>query len=168
MSIALSVIVRSSRVHRLLSLGCGLAQCAAALAVGIGAPARFPDAYWLAPVLAGSALALMLGAARRPKTHRIDISGTGELHVTVQQDVGVSGSVTGVPIAAVPIALLPGSVRWPMLALLRYRAVDMPGTAAGVLPVCRDSVDAAAWRTLAVALAVIGRRCGGEGFDKIR
>jgi hypothetical protein len=173
MSIALSVIVRPSRVHRLLSLGCGLAQCAAALAVGIGAPARFPDAYWLAPVLAGSALALMLGAARRPKTHRIDISGTGELRVTVQQDVGVSGSVTGVPIAAVPIAavpiaLLPGSVRWPMLALLRYRAVGMPGTAAGVLPVWRDSVDAAAWRTLAVALAVIGRRCGGEGFDKIR
>lgn len=173
MSIALSVIVRPSRVHRLLSLGCGLAQCAAALAVGVGAPARFPDAYWLAPVLAGSGLALMLGAARRPKTHRIDISGTGELRVTVQQDVGVTGSVTGVPIAAVPIAavpiaLLPGSVRWPMLALLRYRAVDMPGTAASVLPVWRDSVDAAAWRTLAVALAVIGRRCGGEGFDKIR
>lgn len=163
MSIALSVIVRPSRVHRLLSLGCGLAQCAAALAVGIDTPPRFPGAYWLAPVLAGSALALMLGAARRPKTHRIDISGTGELRVTVQQDVGVTGPVTGVP-----IALLPGSVRWPMLALLRYRAADQPSAAAGVLPVWRDSVDPAAWRTLAVALAVIGRRCGGEGFDKIR
>jgi len=163
MSIALSVIVRPSRVHRLLPLGCGLAQCAAALAVGIGAPARFPGAYWLAAVLAGSALTLMLGAARRPKTHRIDISGTGELRVTVQQDVGVTGPVTGAP-----MVLLPGSVRWPMLALLRYRAADMPGAAAGVLPVWRDSVDPAAWRTLAVALAVIGRRCGGEGFDKIR
>lgn len=168
MSIALSVIVRPSRVHRLLLLGCGLGQCAAALAVGIAAPARFPGAYWLAPVLAGSALTLMLGAARRPKTHRIDISGTGELRVTVQQDVGVTGPVTGVPMAAERVVLLPGSVRWPMLALLRYRAADRPGAAAGVLPVWRDSVDLAAWRTLAVALAVIGRRCGGEGFDKIR
>jgi len=173
MSIAGSVIVRPSRMHRLLLAGCGLGLCAAALAVGTAAPARFPGAPWLALVLAGTALILMRSAAWRPKTHRIDISGTGELRVTVQQDVGGAGPVTAVPTAAVPMAavpmtLLPGAVLWPMLALLRYRAADTPGAAAGVLPVWRDSVDPAAWRTLAVALAVIGRRCGGEGFDKIR
>ena len=60
-----------------------------------------------------------------------------------------------------------------MLAVLRYAPRDAAmGTSArataSVLPVWRDSVDPAAWRGLAVALAVIGRRCGSEGFDKIR
>ena len=163
MSIAVSVIVEPSRVHRLLLAGCALALCAAAFAVGIGAPARFPGAPWLAGMLGGTGAILVRSAARRPNTHRIDISGTGELRVTVQQDVGVTGPVTGVP-----MALSPGTVLWPMLAVLRYRAVGTPGAAAGVLPVWRDSVDPAAWRTLAVALAVIGRRRGGERFDKIR
>jgi len=163
MSIAVSVIVGPSRVHRLLLSGCALALCAAALAVGVLAPVHFPNAHWLAGVLGGTAALLMHSAARRPKTHRIDISGTGELRVTVQQDVGGTKPVTGVP-----MALSPGSVLWPMLAVLRYRAADAPDRRASVLPVWRDSVDPAAWRALAVALAVIGRRCGGEGFDKIR
>jgi len=168
MSIAVSVIVGPSRVYRLLHLGCGLALGAAAFAVGLGAPDRFPAALALATMLAGTGVILMRAAARPPKTHRIDISGTGELRVTVQQDVGGAESVAGVP-----MALSPGSVLWPVLAVLRYRPVDasgvhVPGAAAGVLAVWRDSVDPAAWRALAVALAVIGRRQGGAGFDKIR
>jgi hypothetical protein len=163
MSIAVSVIVGPSRLHRLLLSGCGLALCAAALGVGVAAPLRFPAAPWLALLLAGSAALLVRHAVRRPKTHRIDISETGELRVTVQQDVGGAG-----PAIAVPMALLPGSVLWPMLAVLRYRAADAPDAGEGVLPVWRDAVDPAAWRALSVALTVIGRRCGNEGFDKIR
>lgn len=178
MSIAVSVIVGPSRVHRLLLLGCGLALCAAALAVGVGVPLRFPGAPWLALLLGGTGAILMRDAARRPKTHRIDISGTGELRVTVQQDVGVAGPAAGAPAtgvpaasapaAGVPMALLSGAVLWPMLAVLPYRIADTADARPRVLPVWRDSVDPAAWRALAVALAVIGRRCGGEGFDKIR
>lgn len=163
MSIALSVVVGPSRIHRLLLLGCGLAQSGAAFAVGLVAPARFPLAPWLALLLAGTAAVLMRSAAQAPKTHRIDISGTGELRVTVQQDVRAghaAGSATGPP-----ALLLPGSLAWPVLVLLRFAR---PGLPVGVLPVWRDSVDPAAWRALAVALGVIGRRCGGEGFDKIR
>ena len=160
MSIAVSVIVGPSRIHRLLLGGCGLAQAGAALAVGMFAPLRFPAAPWLALMLAGTAAILMRSAARRPKTHRIDISGTGELRVTVQQDVRVAGAP-----AVVPTGLLAGSVVWPMLVVLRH---GTPGAPAGVVPVWRDSVDAAAWRALAVALAAIGRRGSEERFEKIR
>jgi hypothetical protein len=170
MSIAVSVVVGPSRIHRLLSLGCGLAQSGAALAVGIAAPARFPSAPWLALALAATAAVLIHSGLRRPKAHRIDISGTGELRVTVQQDMGVGGAPPGgLPAAGVPVHLLPGSVAWPVLAVLRYRVPGAPAkAAAGALPVWRDSMDAAAWRALAVALAVIGRRGRGERFDKIR
>jgi len=164
MSIAVSVVVGPSRIQRLLLLGCGLAQSAAAFAVGIGAPARFPAAALLALLLAGSAAVLLRSAARPPKTHRIDISGTGELRVTVQQDVGAGASTDSAAVA--PALLLPGSLVWPVLAVLRYTRPDLP---AGVLAVWRDSVDPASWRALAVALGVIGRRGGGgEEFDKIR
>jgi toxin CptA len=168
MSIAVSVIARPSRIHRLLLGGCSLAQAGAALAVGIVTSGRFPAATWLALMLAATAAGLMCSVVQRPKTHRIDISGTGELRVTVQQNVRVPGAArvaAGAPAAGAPAVLLPGSVVWPMLVVLRHA---VPGAAAGVLMVWRDSVDAATWRALAVALAVIGRRGNNERFDKIR
>jgi len=175
MSIAVSVVVGPSRIHRLLSLACGLAQSGAALAVGVVAPARFPSAPWLALALAATAAVLIHSGLRRPKTHRIDISGTGELRVTVQQDMDIAGvpaagiQAVGAPVGGGPVHLLPGSVAWPVLAVLRYRVPGaQAGTAGGVLTVWRDSVDGAAWRALAVALAVIGRRGDRERFGKIR
>jgi toxin CptA len=51
--------------------------------------------------------------------------------------------------------LLPGSVVWPMLMLLRHAVA---GAGPRVVAVWRDSVDADTWRALAVALAVVGRR----------
>jgi toxin CptA len=147
MSIAVSALVRPSHIQRLVWGGCGLAFLASALAVGLASPAhvRFAPLVATALVVAGSAV---LGAAvTHPKTHRIDISGTGDLRVTVQQNVGLPTAANAV--------LLPGSVIWPMLMVLRHAA---PGTGPRVLCVWRDSVDAAAWRALAVALAVVGRR----------
>jgi toxin CptA len=147
MSIAVSALVRPSGIQRLVWGGCGLAQCASAAAVGLLAPERFLCPSVVAVALAGAGVAVLAAAAVRAKTHRIDISGTGDLRVTVQQDVGL-------PLAGNAV-LLPGSVIWPMLMVLRYAA---PGTGPRVLCVWRDSVDAAAWRALAVALAVVGRR----------
>jgi hypothetical protein len=147
MSIAVSALVRPSRIQRFVWGSCGLALCVSALAVGLLAPGRFLLASLVALALAAAGVAVLGAAARRPKMHQIDISGTGDLRVTVQQDVG--GPPGG------NAALLPGSVLWPMLMLLRYAA---PGTGPGVLAVWRDSVDAATWRALAVALAVVGRR----------
>jgi len=172
MSIAVSAFVRPSRTARRLLAGWGLAQCAAAWAVGWAAPARFAGAVLIAALLAGAGVVVAGAALRRPKTHRIDISGTGELRVTVQQDVrmprpgrqAVAGDVADRD--AAPLALLPGSVLWPGLMVLRLGAAGEP---ARVLPVWRDSVDVHAWRALAVALAVVGRPGRAEGgFDNNR
>jgi toxin CptA len=147
MSIAVSALVRPSRIQRFVWGGCGLALGAAALAVELLAPERFLWPPLVALALAGAGFAVLGAAAGRPKTHRIDISGTGVLRVTVQQDVG--GRDDGMAV------LLPGSVIWPVLMVLRHAA---PGTGPQVLAVWRDSVDTATWRALAVALAVVGRR----------
>ncbi|WP_075792291.1 hypothetical protein [Massilia putida] len=147
MSIAVSALVRPSRIQRCLWGGAGLALGASSLAVGLLAPGRFLLTPLVALALAGAGLAVLGTTAVRPKTHRIDISGTGDLRVTVQQDVGSRDDGIAV--------LLPGSVIWPMLMMLRHAA---PGTGPQVLAVWRDSVDTATWRALAVALAVVGRR----------
>jgi toxin CptA len=147
MSIALSALVRPSRIQRFVWGGCGLAFLASALAIGLAVPGHVRFAPLVAAALAAAGSAVLGAAVTHPKTHRIDISGTGDLRVTVQQDVGLPPAGNAV--------LLPGSVIWPVLMVLRHAA---PGTGPRVLCVWRDSVDAAAWRALAVALAVVGRR----------
>jgi len=147
MSIAVSALVRPSLIQRCVWGGCGLAFLASALVIGLAVPAHVRLAPLVAVALAAAGSAVLGAAVLRPKTHRIDISGTGDLRVTVQQDVGLPPEGNAV--------LLPGSVIWPLLMVLRHAT---PGTEPGVLCVWRDSVDAAAWRALAVALAVVGRR----------
>lgn len=167
MSIAVSAFVRPSRTARCLLAGWGLAQCAAAWAVVSAVPLRFAGAAPIASLLGAAGLILGGMALRRPKTHRIDISGTGELRVTVQQDLRMPRPVRHAPAGdasgtdGAPLALLSGSVLWPGLMVLR-----LGGTKRGLpvwLPIWRDSLDRDAWRTLAVALAVAGRPGRTEG-----
>jgi len=153
MSIAVSALVRPSRIQRLVCCGCGLALGASAVAVGLLAPEHFLCSPLVTLALTGAGAAVLAAAAVRPKTHRIDISGTGDLRVTVQQ--GVGDDLAGDARQGVRAVLLPGSVVWPMLMLLRHAA---PGAWPRVVAVWRDSVDADTWRALAVALAVVGRR----------
>jgi hypothetical protein len=165
MSIAVSALVAPSRTFRFLIAGAGLALLAAACAVALAGPACYLLAPLsaLAPAFAGALL--LATAARSPKTHQIDISGTGELRVTVQQGLRPAGYEAGQ--AAL---LLPGSVVWPVLMLLRCR-VAASGTSSRILVihVWRDAVDQDSWRALAVALAVAGRRAGlDQGCGTIR
>jgi toxin CptA len=160
MSIAVSALVRPSRIQRLVWGGCGLASGASAVAVGLLTPEHFLCSPLVALALAGAGAAVLAAAAGHAKTHQIDISGTGDLRVTVQQgvggrDAGQMGEPTGHARQSVRAVLLPGSVVWPMLMLLRHA---VPGARARVVAVWRDSVDADTWRALAVALAVVGRR----------
>jgi hypothetical protein len=172
MSIALCVIVRPSRAHHLLLGSFGLVLLAAALAVGLAASGSYPGGPWLAllPALAGACL-LRVGLGP-VKTHRIDISGTGEIRLTVQQGLWMRRRSGPDPVAApaVAVVLLPGSVVWPPLMLLRLLAPG--GRAATVLPVWRDSIAPDEWRRLGVAIHAIGRRAkresGNEGYEKIR
>ena len=208
MSIALSAVVRPSRMARCVLSGWALAQWAAAAMV-LAAPARFAAPAWLAATFTLAGLALACAAARPPKTHRIDISGTGELRVTVQQNVRAAtwfaplAPLARVPDAALTVAtrsaaaaaaasprvaasvpaasarpLLPGSVRWPGLIVLRLGpGVDADADADAdaedvlpcVVPIWRDGVDGDTWRALAVAVAVIGKPSGqDDGFEKHR
>ncbi|MGJ7918036.1 hypothetical protein ACI48D_21490 [Massilia sp. LXY-6] len=157
MPIAVSAIVRPSRIHRCLLIGAGLALFAAALAVGVFASVRFHAGFLQAGLLAGAGAVLMHAGSGRAKTHRLDISGTGGLVLTVQQGLrkrspagraGAANDVAGV-------VLLPGSVVWPPLMLLRLRD---DRACVHVLPVWRDSVEPGAWRVLAVAVLALGRR----------
>jgi toxin CptA len=161
MSIAVSAIVRPSRVHRFLLIGAGLSLFAAALAVGVAAPARFHAACLQGFLLAVAAAVLMHAGSGRAKTHRLDISGTGALVLTVQQGLrernAARPGVTGPADNAVDVTLLPGSVVWPPLMLLRLRD---DRARVHVLPVWRDSVEPGAWRALAVAVLALGRRGG--------
>ena len=168
MSIAVSAFVHPSRTARRLLLLWSLAQLAAAGAiVAVPLPLRLDAGPWVAGVLAGAGLVLAWTAARPPKTHRIDISGTGELRVTVQQGVRTprqtrcsadrtDDDMRSSPSA--PLTLLPGSTLSPIVMLLRLGAAHgQPPARVRVLAIWRDSVDAAAWRALTVALGVIGK-----------
>jgi toxin CptA len=154
MSIAVSAIVGPSRIHRCLLAGAGLSLFVAAFAVGVSAFARFHFALLQALFLAAAGAALMHAGSGRAKTHRFDISGTGVVVRTVQQGLRER--------SAAAVTLLPGSVVWPPLMLLRL-GVSGTGGRVQVLPVWRDSVAPGAWRSLAVAVLALGRRDMNQG-----
>jgi toxin CptA len=168
MPIAVSAIVRPSRVHRSVTIGAGLSLLAAAFAVGLLAPQRFLASMLQALLLAGAGAMLMHAGSRKAKTHRIDISGTGAVVLTVQQGLRKPG-VASTPKngdGAAGVALMPGSVVWPFLMLLRFQDDN---ARMYVLPLWRDSLGPADWRLLAVAVLAIGRRDGrNAGCEKSR
>ena len=92
MSIAASAVIRPSRIHRILLGGAGLALFAAAFAVGLSASARFHACFLQAAILAGAGAVLMHAGLESAKTHRIDIFGTGEMVLTVQQGLRMLGA----------------------------------------------------------------------------
>ena len=149
MSIAVSAVIVPSRLLRsaqALFIAANLGA-SAALGSGLAGPFRLPLASAGACLLA--ALALAASLALRPKVRRIDISGLGQLRVTVQQGVGLDDTRTDVA------QLLRGSTVWPGLMLLRLRRADGSVGALALLP---DSVERGEFRRLSVAIRVIASR----------
>jgi len=149
MSIAVSVLVAPSRLLRACLGLFALVQAGAAAAVAL-----MPERIGFAPLCAGffllAAGCLLHGCVSATKTHRIDVSGTGAMRVAVQQEMGAD------PVApdGIVVTLLPGTLVWPRLMLLRL-GDGHGGTT--VVPVLRDSVAAADYRALRVA---VGSLCG--------
>jgi toxin CptA len=118
--------------------------------------------------MAGAAAVLMHAGSGRAKTQRLDISGTGEVTLTVQQGLrepNLSGPADAAD-ASAGVTLLPGSAVWPPLMLLRLAT---PAGRVHVLPLWRDSVGRDAWRALTVAVLAVGRRGGaGTGTEESR
>jgi hypothetical protein len=149
MSIAVSAVVGPS--HRLRSLvrAYGFANLAAAFAVGLLLPERFVLGRLSCLCFVATGVVLLSSAVRTTKMRQIDISGLGQLRLTVQQDMAWNDA------DGVTVVLLAGSTVWPQLMLLR---LGSEGGAVTVLPVLRDSVGPTAFRPLAVALVAIGGR----------
>lgn len=112
---------------------------------GAGALFRFSGvsaAFCL--LAAGAAMHALSGTGNM---RRIDISGVGEMRLTVQQNVGKT------VVKNARVWLLSGSTVWPRLLMLVLR--DDEGSIA-VVAVLADSVSAEQFRALAVAIRAIG------------
>ena len=159
MPIAVSCVVTPSRLLRAALLLYALLQLGAGLAAACALPAApgWPLAACCA--VAGGAALRAWARGRGKTTRRLDISGVGELRLTVQLDLCAA------PARGVPVRLAPGSTLWPQLLLLRLRAEDGALTVLAVLP---DSVGPGQFRALAVALrAIAGRDNSFFGKNKI-
>lgn len=142
MSIAVSAVIVPSRLLRCAQVLFGAANLAAAAALVVRAPAAATACLLAAAVLLGA-------LARGPTVRRIDISGLGQLRLTVQQDIGAGA-------ARVELAeVLRGSTAWPGLMLLRLRRADGRVGALALLP---DSVESGQFRCLSVAIRNIAAR----------
>jgi toxin CptA len=155
MSIAVFAVVAPSRRLRALVAAYGLANVAAALAVGFLLPGRFALTPLSTIFFLAAAACLLHGCGALTKTRRIDISGVGRLLLTVQQDMGAGAANAGPAPAGEAVELLAGSTRWPQLMLLRLQNEE---GAVLLLPILRDSVAPGVFRTLAVAVGAVGGR----------
>ncbi|MGH8853187.1 MAG: hypothetical protein ACREWI_02800 [Telluria sp.] len=142
MSIALTAVLAPSRCLRGLLAGFSAALCAGALAVGLAAPKSFAAGPLVAAALLCAALCVAHAAWSCATVHRIDISGSGQLRLTVQQGVRSDAR------AALPVAILPGSTLWPRLLVLRFGVAGGACRSVAVLP---DSVAPEVFRALVVA-----------------
>lgn len=114
----MSVLIAPSRRLRFLLAGFGATLFAAACAVGLDASARFTAGPAVVAALLFACVCVVHAALARATVQRIDISGPGQLRLTVQQGVRRDESTT------LPARLLPGSTLWPRLMLLGLETAD--------------------------------------------
>lgn len=156
-SIALTAIITPSRRLRALLWLAALVHAGTAAFLHIYA-ARFASP-WLLVTFCCFAAALCAAAALQPvKARRIDISKTGALRLTVQQNLPDRGQA---------VRLLPGSVLWEWLLVLRMGSVDDATSPVQTVLVLPDSTDPAAFRALAVAMGSIAGRESAAAVQKI-
>ena len=150
MSIAVSVIVHpSSCVRRALGV---FALCALAGALAIGAgligPLRCP--VLITTLYAGAAIVSGVAALRARNSHRLDISGSGHIRLTVYPLVAACDMC--IPDACA-VQLEPGSTLWARCMVLHLR----PAAGALTCLVIVTSGDDR-WRALSAALRSLAGR----------
>ena len=151
MSIAVSAIVRPSLCLRLsLAAFAMFAICFGSMLLLCQQSYSWPLVGALGSLLAAPSLSFFL--LKKRDLHRIDISGVGQIRLTVYQlmpgGVRADGTV---------VTLMAGSTLWPGLLLLLLSTED---GAMVVLPVLFDSVGAGLFRPLSVACRTIAARSG--------
>ena len=153
MSLAVSARVAPSRRLRAVLLLFALAQSCAAILVGMVLPDRVAGAPFCVAFFLLAALSLLHGWAGATKTHRIDVSGTGTIRLTVQQEMEAEPPASDGWV----VTLLPASLVWPSMLLLHL--ADEAGTR-HLVPVLRDSLPPSDYRALRVAIGTLGRHSG--------
>jgi len=154
MSIAVSTVIKPSRLLRVALAVFAAASAGAAMALLSGQFGRFHVPYLLAGAcLTGSLVAWRAGAALTT-TRRIDISGLGEIRLTVQHSIGTTPGLA--PAAPELMRLVPGSTLWPGLLLLTLQGEEHG--ARTVLTILPDSVRPDQFRRIAVSINAIARR----------
>ncbi len=148
MSIVASAVIRPSRTLRAALASYG-ATCALA-ALALAHSARFHGAPLLALACGAVALCLWCSALETGNARRIDISGPGEIRLSVQQSLGAATT------SGEALQLLPGSTLWPSLLILLLR--EATSGAVTVVVILPDSVAAGQFRTIAVSVTSIARR----------
>lgn len=160
MSIAVTVVIAPSRCLRCLLAGFGAFLFAAACAVGLAASPGFAAAPCVAAALLFAAVCVLHAALGPAMVHRIDISGPGQIRLTVKQGVRQDKC------KGLPARLSAGSTLWPRMLLLCLETADgtrIPmRTSVAVLP---DSLPPEAFRALAVALGTGVHAAGGASTE---
>lgn len=151
MSIAVSARVAPSRSLRAGLFAFALLQLSASVVVGMLLPERVAGAGFCAAFFLLAALCLLHGWAGATKTHQIDVSGTGAMRLTVQQEMGADPLAS----AGTVVTLLPATLIWPSMLLL-HLAEESGAT--HIIPVLRDSLGPTEYRTLRVAIGTLSGR----------
>jgi toxin CptA len=147
MSIAVSAVVKPSRLLRGALAIYAAANLAVAACLAFSAPGAFRVPLAIAACCLLAAAGAAHGYASAGKMRRIDIFAVGEMRLTVQQKLSET------PMQDAAVTLLPGSAVWPRLLMLLVRGED---GATAVVAVVADSVSAGEFRALAVAIRAIG------------
>ena len=150
MSIAVSAVIKPSRLLRVALAVYAAASAGAAMALGFDLGGRFHLPVVLALACAAVALVAGRAAVAAQTTRRIDISGLGEIRLTVQHSIGTGKSTHE------RVRLLPGSTVWPQVLLLLLQDADGGGVT--VLTILPDSVEREQFRKIVVSVNAIARR----------
>jgi hypothetical protein len=153
MSVAVSARIAPSRLARAGLLLFAFAQFGAACAVGKLLPDRVAGAAFCVAFFLLAALCLLRGWANATKTHRIDVSGTGTIRLTVQQEMEAGHPASD----GFVVTLLPDTLVWPRLMLLHL--ID-PDGGKHIVPVLRDSLAPSEYRALRVAIGTLAGHAG--------
>lgn len=149
MSIAICAVIAPSRLLRWALALHAMAGLGASIALLSGWGDNFHFSHGIALACAMAALLAGRASLRQPTVRQLDISGLGELRLTVQQSLGSA------PAQARSVHLAPGSTLWPGLLLLQLRGAAPGHTVLLIVPGC---VAPGQFRKLAVSIRTIARR----------
>ncbi len=149
MPLALCAVIAPSRLLRWALALHATAGAAAAIVLLSGYGGSFYGPHAIAAACALAALLAGRAAALPPTARQLDISGLGELRLTVQQSLGSA------PAQARIVQLAPGSTLWPALLVLHLHGAGPGATVLLIVPGC---VAPGQFRKIAVSIRAIARR----------